>query len=167
MNLSNEELKEYSREHVYYEIEMLFMSAFPRGVGSDVGHQQFLINLVTEVFVLHLRNLIIFLYPPELKYRRDDDVYAYHFFQNEEAWIEICPTISDRLKKAKRRADKELAHLTAERKDSSNPEKPWDKNVLIKEILPTLREFASKADDSKISENIAFLLNQDWIKEKA
>lgn len=155
MNLTNEELLAYSREHLFYEVEMLLnvsrlnLENLPRVFR----------NMQIESFAIHLRNLIIFFYPTPTLFTTD--VYAKHFFSDATKWEQICPpaSISPISRTAKKRADKEVAHLTTERLAGNNPKKEWDILGLVNEITPIIRSFCVSADREKCHKNTSELLN--------
>jgi hypothetical protein len=67
-----------------------------------------------EVFAIHLRTLLDFLYM-DARSARDSDVIAADFFASEKAaidWAAKRGAIPDTLRDAKRRADKQVGHLT-------------------------------------------------------
>lgn len=81
------------------------------------------INMALEVFVVHWRALIEFLYFDYKKFE-DDDVRAYDFTDknnSKETRGEIFPCFEG----LKIRADKEVADITRSRKYEGDPEKDW------------------------------------------
>ena len=79
--------------------------------------------MTVELFGLHLRNLITFLYPT--RNQQDTDVYARDYFSDKGEWERIAPPLSATLDTARRRANKELGHLTTERIDGFQDRKKW------------------------------------------
>lgn len=113
------ELIEISK-HLYYEFSMFIgltnemIKGYPPGLMN---------NALLESFTVHVRNLIDFLYPKENS--GNDDVIAEHFFENPNDWLEIRPEITPLLIEAKKRTNKELAHLTYTRLKISPEQKVW------------------------------------------
>jgi hypothetical protein len=146
--LTSEKLKEYSKEHILYEIEMLlFTGSFPIPPETN----QYLVNIILESFTIHLRNVITFLYPTDSK--KPTDVCAYHFFSppNPGSWENICPVLSQSLENARKRAHKEIGHITTERiTGGSDPAKQWDRGELLSEVISILLIFCSNADSTKL-----------------
>ena len=62
--------------------------------------------------------------------------------------------LSQTLKDAKRRVNKELAHLTTGRISGSPARKAWDVNALAAELRPLLREFTTKAAPTRLSPRV-------------
>lgn len=77
-------------------------------------------NALLESFALHVRNLIDFLYAENPS---SDDVYAGDFFPCKEDWAKIRPQITPLLEKVKKRANKEVSHLTYSRIEVNQEEK--------------------------------------------
>lgn len=109
-------------------------------------------NALVETFVIHLRNVIEFLYrgmadpgSPKGIYRglpRKTDVTAGDFCPRG-GWSP--PAITQALKDAHARADKEVGHLTSERRAPGDGGKAWNSAALLNELLPTMQLFAKTA----------------------
>lgn len=67
-------------------------------------------NLLIESLALHTRVLIDFFYCDIKKY--DDDIIAQDLLSPNIIWSELRPQLSEILKEAKEKADKQLAHLS-------------------------------------------------------
>src|SRR5262245_35794191 len=130
-NLSDADLTAYSGEHLRYELQFFFVAA--RGA-ARLDKPQEMASVLIESFVIHLRNLIDFFCVPSGS-ERPDDVIASDFCPG---WSE---SISATLKDAKKRADKELSHLTLGRKSGLDPSKPWDVNGLYREVIAIAQRF--------------------------
>lgn len=127
--LTDEYLREYSREHLWYEISMLFDTgrSLPNGVTSPVV--EFVTNAVLESFAIHLRNLLDFFYPAN-KPRKDDVVAASYF--DSRILASDFPALSDRLREARTRAHKQVSHLTTGRVFGN----PVEKNLAYNRFAP-------------------------------
>lgn len=149
MNLSDADLTAYSGEHLLYELQYLWFSA------RELGHltkPEPMTSVLIESFGIHLRNLIDFFCTPAGK-ERDDDVIAADFCPG---WNE---NISTSLKAARERANKELNHLTLERKSGFDPTKPWDIDGLFKEVSNIARRFIAQAPPTKLSPEV-----EKWVQ---
>ena len=104
-------------QHLHYEFGMLngMATAMVSGI-SDKTLQ----SAILESFGIHLRNMIDFFYLPRSPH---DDILAQDFFEKPEVWPDIRPTCSAELIRAKKRADKELSHLTFTRCGKTENEK--------------------------------------------
>jgi len=78
------------------------------------------------------------------------DVTAMHFC-HPDVWQ---PRLSQSLKDAKQRVNKELAHLTTDRISGSSPRKRWDVAGFAQELRPVLHDFADKALASRLSPQV-------------
>lgn len=181
---SDADLLAYSAEHVWYEVWMFLemvdrLTRQPAGASSHVtfattgtsvppaplgvsnsiapppglsGRQSTVTeNANVESFMAHLRTLIDFLF---ILSPRDTDVVAADFCA-EGTWR---PAISQRLKDAKKRVDKELAHLTTDRIEGSSSRKYWDAAALAIELRPVLRDFVAQAVPGRLSPRVQELV---------
>jgi hypothetical protein len=148
-------LVKYADEHVVYELEMFFGAVRSRSLTvaattrSTVG---FFSNARVEAFANHLRNLITFLYPGPYPVRKGD-VAAHHFLPGPAPyarWCRVRPQLSRTLKRAKERADKELAHLTDKRISGVRAVKAWDFVGLGNEVRDVLQIFLGEADPARL-----------------
>ncbi|HLZ43832.1 MAG TPA: hypothetical protein VKQ11_22905 [Candidatus Sulfotelmatobacter sp.] len=139
------ELAAYSSEHLRYELQMLSYTANELSRMQNPSPQA---SALLESFCLHLRNLIEFFFtkPGDEK---DDDVIAHDFCPR---WSE---KISPLLDKAAVRANKEVTHLTLQRKSGFDPAKPWNTVALFNEITAVANRFVDRADDAKLSAEVS------------
>ena len=117
-HLNNVKLKEASN-HLWYEIWMF--QELVKGP-SITDNNQIITNALLESFAIHVRALIHFFFD---KSGQKDDILAIHFFSDPDYWIEHSPPCTNILKEAKKRADKEVAHLTYTRQKVTPDKKPW------------------------------------------
>lgn len=156
MNLTDKELLSYSEQHLLYEVGML---ANVRGLFLKGFDSTLIKNVAIESFVIHLRNLITFLYPTS--FTKPTDIYAKDFFVDASEWEKICPKISTSLTNARNRAHKEIGHLTTERiSDHNDPRKPWEILKLFNETLVILNLFCQYSDTKKLHEKVKMLVSQ-------
>ena len=177
---SDTALMAYSEEHVWYEVWMFFevvsaltppsatasshvssTSSGPMTVAPPLGVPNSIAprpgaaprpstvtsNTQIESFMAHLRNLIDFLFTLR---PGDTDVAAVDFCA-PGAWN---PVITQTLSDARRRVNKELAHLTTDRISGSPSRKQWDFTRLADELRPQLQNFVARADAAKLSPRI-------------
>lgn len=153
MTKSPEQLKKISEEHLYYEMWMFFSvaEAIEKFQHADPQLNQIIKNALIESFAIHTRNLIDFLYP---RSRRNDDITALDFFDKPMEWEEKRGELSDTIEKARKRADKEIAHLTKKRISGTPPEKSWGVVEIMKEINDKLIVFVENADPNRLSKEV-------------
>jgi hypothetical protein len=137
---SPEELQQASN-HLFYEIWMFETLAQTMALGI-AGRGNVINNSLLEAFAIHVRALIGFFYSEN---PRKDDIIADDFFTSLTGWQKIRPPKTKLLDKAKKRADKEIAHLTYTRLDITPEDKHWDfvqiyddLQVLIKLFLKSI-----------------------------
>ncbi|MDA1174000.1 MAG: hypothetical protein O2826_05715 [Chloroflexi bacterium] len=143
-------LFDYSSEHLCYEVEMFFEigSALKRPAAERA---MFINNALVESFVIHLRNLVDFLY---MDRPRPTDIVANDYTTGGN-WNEQRPPISENLEIAGRRADKEIAHLTTNRITGATAAKAWDVGGIMDEIRALLHRFVAVADPQRLSGQVA------------
>lgn len=153
---SESDLHAYSAEHIRYEIDMFFETVelrsrpgFNKENLSQLGAPQRIDNVLIEAFVVHLRNLIAFLYGAPV----GTDVVAEDYFPTGR-WAAIRPTQSKILIDANRRANKEISHLTTARMSGSPRQKGWDFVGLALEIRPLLILFAKESDKARLAASV-------------
>ena len=144
VTITDAELTAYSGEHVYYELQYLWYAANEL---SKIAKPTPMASVFIESFGIHLRNLIDFFYTKAGK-ELNDDVIAADFCPG---WNEAIPAALDA---ARVRANKELNHLTLQRKSGLDPTKPWDIAGLFNEITAVARTFAARADPAKLSPEV-------------
>src|ERR1051326_6846827 len=150
--MNDTELPAYSGEHVLYEFAMLQQAT--NALVEKAGATGFPTSVLIESFGIHLRNLICFLFDKG----QQDDVLAHHFFDDPSAWnTKISSTLQD----ARIRANKEISHLTQQRKSDQHPDKPWQVVKLWDEIYQIGKEFASKASASKLHSKVTEFFKRD------
>lgn len=130
-----EELQE-SSNHLFYEVWMF--TSLANGLASGIAGQGPIANALLESFVIHVRAIMDFLYADR---PQTDDVIAEDFFASPEQWTKIRPALSEFLSQAKRRAGKEVAHLTYARLDVTPETKPWRFIEIAKEIMAVMDIF--------------------------
>lgn len=141
---TREELR-IASEHLHYELLML--SAVSYAIDSGVSVLSPLHNALIESFAIHLRNLIDFLWPegPD-----NDWVVAADYFSDLEEWQSSFGKIPPKLKAARIRAAKEIAHLTYARIAVEEDKKGWDFIGLLDGVADGMARFAVKVDRDKV-----------------
>ena len=157
--LSEPELLAYSRAHLRYELWMFLRTGQYLVDTPDPTNEaeRVLENAMVESFVIHLRNLISFLYSERVESK---DIVAADFFQDANAWYQRRPTISQSLKKARERSHKEVVHLTTDRIAEKTPEKEWPVSKLVGEIQRLMRLFANLASPQRLDRSVNELLSK-------
>jgi hypothetical protein len=123
VTVSDPELSAYSGEHLLYELQLFLWTGKELGRAENKGVMR---SVLIESFVTHLRNLIDFFCTASGNEKNKDDVIASDFCPG---WSEA---MSSTLREAKVRANKELSHLTLERKNGLDSQKPWDVGGLFR-----------------------------------
>ena len=149
----------YSDEHLFYECDMFLWLARVCGQGTKLGAPSAadatrMSNVLIEGFVVHLRNVIGFLY---LDNPKKTDVVAADFCTTG-TWVAARPAISATLESARIRANKEIAHLTTDRITGSPPAKAWGFAALAVEIRPILQLVVNHAVAGRLSPRVSAVI---------
>jgi hypothetical protein len=153
----DEFLYRYSDVHVCYEVDRFLWVATLLDKGALIGGSspERVNDLLVEGFVLHFRNVIDFLYPRDSI--KADDVIAADFVVAGN-WDTIRPPLSAFLREARKRADKEMMHLTTARIFGAPPEKRWNTMPIANELKPILKLLCDNAVSTKLSPRVAQLI---------
>jgi hypothetical protein len=134
--------------HVLYEMEQMTGAVNQLAsaeLNPDNPLPDVLSNALIENVAMHGRALIEFAYPTQDN-PRPDDVAAVDFLPD---WPNIRPPLSTFLKEVKRRADKEIMHVTRAR--SIDPAKrTWQYGVIHNELAPVMALFIVEVPNSKV-----------------
>lgn len=110
---------------------------------------------VLESLVTHARNLVNFLYPARVQ---STDVIANDFFSGTSSWNALVPeNAPDLLEKFRRRANREVAHLTIHR-ISGRPDRKAYKLEIFEEIEQTLLVFAEHSSVELLPDEVKQLI---------
>ncbi len=154
--LSDSELLAYSHEHLRYELWMfLRLGDFLPAPYPENEQEKVVNNALIEAFVVHLRNLIGFLYPDKVA---SLDIIAEDFFSDPDTWELIRPQISRSLVEARDRAHREIAHLTTARISGTPTKKAWPIPALIAELKVLMRLFVDHASSQRLHASVKELL---------
>lgn len=99
-------------------------------------------NLLMEGFLLHARVLRDFFGTP----RRQDDVSACNFFEDDSGWQTRSKQLCPYLEKNRKRLNKKLAHLTHSR---LTEDENWDFPAIRDEISEAWQAFLSALSESQ------------------
>ena len=148
VRLTDAQLKEFSGEHLRYEMQMLFICrnilAGARRHATMEDTQRFAASL--EAWAIHLRLLIDFLYD---KRAEGTDAIASDFIEDARVreWKRARPTKTADLQRAADRAGTQVAHLSYSRKIRD----PWDNfHELTEAISDRLKVFIEHAAPTRL-----------------
>jgi len=157
--MSNQDLIDFSKEHIFYEIQMFhftWKSLTHSKPAPGLGY-----NAMVESFALHARVLFDFFYPNPRKKLKDDDIVGYHYFESEEKYKEYFSVRPLDIEFIFSEVSKMAAHLTTFRIEYKRENKNWDLNLIKQKIVSSIELFFSKASPEKIGD-ISFFKNLDW-----
>jgi len=138
--LTKEQLIDFSGEHLYYELTMLFgvHKCLNQGV-----HDQFVYSALLESFVIHSSVILDFFYKPPRKY---DDASVVHFIKDMQKWRALRPSYDKYFRKFHRRRSREVVHLSYKRLDVPKEEKVWNLEKMVPPICELVRVFLQTAN---------------------
>lgn len=156
---SETELREAS-EHLYYEIGMFrtLVELMASGTARDTAIN----NALLESFGIHIRTLLGFFYAEKA---REDDVIAEDYFPLPTDWYNRRPQMTERLRIAKARAHKEIAHLTYKRLEISIDSKMWKFIPIYNDMNKVIITFVSSVNGALLCEMMNSTYER-WITNK-
>ena len=170
VNLSDEELSEYADAHLAYELDMLRWSgsilyayniAALRGFSLESPLSQPIANALLESFAIHSRNLVDFLYlRNHYKKDRASDIVVEDYL-DDRALQRTLPPISELLRDAKKKADKQVAHLACERLRYGVMDKSWMYAEITRELYTAFEQAVSHMPVSKVGRLLPTLVSSD------
>ena len=132
---------------LYYEVWML--ESLARAIASGATGKGPLANAVLEAFTIHVRVVMDFLY---MDNPRPDDVVAQDFLPPGTEWRRLCPPITNALELARKRAGKEVAHLSYARLDVTSDTKPWPFLEIAEDVSKALNVFLQRVPREKLDD---------------
>jgi len=148
-------LSRFSKEHLRYEIGMLFETGHRlETVGprlDDVTR-----NAYIESFTTHLRTVTSFLYDSK---KWEDDVISDHYVVDVAAWHKARGKRPKALQRSSERVGKEIGHLTLRRYRGRAPQKQWNIGRLLGQIARLLTRFAKHADSKRLHRDVKKLID--------
>lgn len=142
--ISDKELKDFSEEHLYYEIYMLLASSQRLLAKRD---DEVVFNALLESFVVHAYNLLDFFYKPQIK---PDDAKAAHYIKDFAAWKKVLPAYESYFRHFNKRRNREVTHLTYKRLEVRGDAKAWQVRDTSEKIRKIIGIFLNNADPSLI-----------------
>jgi len=135
--------------HVAYEIQ-LFHVAYAMWLKPEINRNDLLRNVFIETFILHTRNLYEFFYRQKKNQPRVDDMIVDDFLSNKRLIIfranRTKKTEIDRIF-IKKRADKELAHISYYRLRKTPTTKAWKIPEIYNQMQKTIKAFLGVIND--------------------
>ena len=135
-----EKLIEFSGEHLYYEIDMLY------GVSQtlwDGTSNFYLYNALLESFVIHASIILDFFYRPQ---DNPDDAKAAHYMKDIKKWKAVLPRKTADLENFIKKRNKEVVHLSYRRLEVKPEEKRWRSPRITNQIKKLVDLFLNHAD---------------------
>ena len=129
--------------HLKYEFDMLIVTAT---LLSKPNLDAYARNAILESWVQHVRNLIDFFYTP----KKQDNIVMADFLIDIEI-PESFPRLNADLKKAKKRANKEMSHLTYTRVGIKLEEKEWPVGIITNYLEETMSSFISLVPAERVT----------------
>ena len=142
--ISKKRLIDFSKEHLYYEIDMLYGSVKTLVDGVE---NPYIYNALLEAFVLHTSIILDFFYKPQIK---RDDARAIHYISDRKSWAGALPPYDRHFRKFSQKRNKDVAHLSYKRLDVPQEGRSWGAVKIVKEIQKIVDTFLDKADPKLI-----------------
>ncbi|MCB9720934.1 MAG: hypothetical protein H6756_08660 [Candidatus Omnitrophica bacterium] len=145
-NITPEQLRAFSGEHLYYEIDMLY-GVVERLSEQHAPQDSYLINSLLEAYVIHTQVILDFFYQPQMK---ADDAKAIHFIRDVRRWKQAMPPYDRYFRKFNRRRSREVVHLSYHRMDIQPEDKPWNLVRTTEHVKLVVNAFLEHADPDKL-----------------
>jgi hypothetical protein len=144
--MTPQQLKEFSGEHLYYEIRMLYgvLDIFK---DQEKIKDRFIYNALIESFVIHTQIILDFFYVPQMK---PDDAKAIHFVRDVTIWKEALPPYERYFRKFNRRRSREVVHLSYSRLEVKGEDKTWYPEKTTEHIKLIVDLFLEHADPDRL-----------------
>jgi hypothetical protein len=145
-------------EHVCYEIWMLHHMG--RALAYGLPGNGPILNAFINSFAIHVRNLVDFLYEKKPN-KKPDAILAEHYMANGQDWAKMRPALTKKLKDAKIRCDKQVAHLTTRRQKKES----WNFAEIVRELHSPLAKFVNSIDLSLLGEHFKPIAHYFTVKD--
>ncbi len=143
INASNTE-----KERIFlYEVWMWRETCRRLIQGSKPSFEQ---NLLIESLAVHTRILVDFFYMDQKTH--PDDLIAQDLFPKDIDWKKVRPLKTKMLEEAKKKANKQLAHLSLQRIElEKTRKKGWSVSDIFKDMENVIKTFMEQRKGSKTS----------------
>lgn len=163
VSLSDEELMDYADHYITYEIEMLRWTTAVAGSLAPVREKGELAwvcnNALLSSFSMHARNLIDFLYLRSFGRDHRTDIIVQDYIDEQTLTNHLAP-ITSLLLQAKRKTDKQAAHLTLDRVQYEKSGKEWNFVQISADIMAAFRAIAPMFPKTRTTESFRQLISQ-------
>jgi hypothetical protein len=133
-------------DHLYYEYWML--KSLAHALASSTSDPEWLRNAYVESWVVHFRNILDFFYPPSSV--SPEDVVAVDYFDNAHDFLSLLPELPPILASGRKRANREIAHLSYKRIGITQEEKEWHFAAVTSELDQLMSSFLRKVAKTKL-----------------
>lgn len=147
-------LQNFSEEHLYYEIRMLYEVTL-RLITQQMN--DVLKFALIESFVIHAANLLDFLFNNQQK---PEDAIANHYVYDQNKWRIKYSSFRKILQFVISRRNKELAHLSYERLNVDADQKKWCYAAISRDISFLVDSFIDLANNNFLHANVIALKGQ-------
>jgi len=152
--MTDQELHDYSADHLYYELWMLYETAARLVNDPAVRTDWVLKNALIESFTIHARSLSIFLYPEQAA-KHQDDVTSDEYVAEVHKWRAARSPMPPELRTTVHRTGKEIAHLTTQRHPPGAPQKVWSPEPIFRVFFEPLRQFAAHVPAGRLDGSVS------------
>jgi hypothetical protein len=149
-----------------YEFEHLFGTATFLSI-ADSPYPPIVKNALVESFAIHCRAVVFFFFGHDAandagKWCKTD-VVAADFFDTDAEWSKYCPKMAQVLKDAKPKADKEVAHITIQRREvnqDGGKQSWWLVGEIVVELRKVFAAFLNAAPERFFAPGVRAMLTQ-------
>jgi hypothetical protein len=149
MQKTEKELRDYSKDHLHYEVSMLYSTAHALLHDPKLDEDAVAMNAFVESFATHARVLAVFLHPEAAKEFKTD-VTSEDYVSDVAAWRIARGTVPVELKTVIERTAKQIAHLTMQREPRGSSLKVWRPEPILRAFENRLALFLAHANASRL-----------------
>ena len=154
-HIDKSKLRVFSREHLYYEIRMLFGVARELKDGTS---NIYIYNALLESFVIHASIILDFFYLPQ---ESGDDARAVHYVKDQKKWKTALPLKQKQFSIFHQKRNKEVVHLSYKRLEVHPGQKRWYTSQIVKKIRKVVNIFLDHADPDCLDPRLYELRSED------
>ena len=148
-------LRAFAREHLYYEIRMLYGTARELKEGTS---NIYIYNALLESFVIHASIILDFFYLPQ---ESGDDARAVHYVKDVKKWKSALPLKEKQFSIFHQKRNKEVVHLSYKRLEIRPEQKRWHAQQIVVKIRRVVNVFLDHADPERMDPRLYELRRED------
>ena len=158
VKVTNQQLIAFSKDHLFYEFEMLYgVSKQLQRISQKSIKNIYIYNALLESFVIHASVILDFFYKMPIN---PDEAKATHYINDVDSWKKQLPPYSKHFIKFNKKRNRDVMHLNYSRLDVPVYDKNWNSLQLVRDIKRIINLFLDYADPQRVHPDIYKLRNK-------